>query len=76
MHSLLGNVLILAEIKDSFSLFDVNGDGTITVAEIGTVLRSLGQNPTEADIELLVNSMDKDGKHMVNAAGVTPIPLH
>ncbi|KAL5007929.1 hypothetical protein ScPMuIL_013510 [Solemya velum] len=61
------------EIKDSFSLFDVNGDGTITVAEIGTVLRSLGQNPTEADIELLVNSMDKDGNGTVTFDEFTSI---
>ena len=37
----------IAEFKEAFSLFDKDGDGTITTKELGTVMRSLGQNPTE-----------------------------
>jgi len=36
----------IAEFKEAFSLFDKDGDGTITTKELGTVMRSLGQNPT------------------------------
>jgi len=35
-----------AEFMEAFSLFDKNGDGTITTEDLGPVLRSLGQNPT------------------------------
>ena len=34
----------------------------LTAAELGTVLRSLGQNPTEAELRDLINDVDADGK--------------
>ena len=52
----------LPEFKEAFSLFDKDGDGTISVRELGTVMRSLGQNPTEAELQDMINSADTDGK--------------
>ena len=40
------------EFKEAFSLFDKDGDGTITTKELGTIMRSLGQNPTEAELQV------------------------
>ena len=45
----------IAEFKEAFSLFDKDGDGTITTKELGTVMRSLGQNPTEAELQDMIN---------------------
>lgn len=42
-------------------MFDKDGDGTITSTELGTVMRSLGANPTEAELTDMVNEMDADG---------------
>ena len=54
----------IAEFKEAFSLFDKDGDGTITTKELGTVMRSLGQNPTEAELQDMINEVDADGKFL------------
>lgn len=36
----------LTEFKEAFMLFDKDEDGTITMAELGVVMRSLGQRPS------------------------------
>lgn len=51
----------VSEFKEAFSLFDKDGDGTITTKELGTVMRSLGQNPTEAELQDMINEVDADG---------------
>nr|AHY86315.1 Y-GECO1f [synthetic construct] len=51
----------IAEFKEAFSLFDKDGDGTMTTEELGTVLRSLGQNPSEAELRDMINEVDADG---------------
>ena len=38
-----------------------DGDGTINVEELGTALRSLGQNPTKEEVKKLIDNADKDG---------------
>lgn len=43
-------------------MFDKDGDGTITTKELGTVMRSLGQNPTETELQDMINEVDADGK--------------
>ena len=55
------NFGVIPEFKEAFSLFDKDGDGTITTKELGTVMRSLGQNPTEAELQDMINEVDADG---------------
>ncbi|CAL8098516.1 unnamed protein product [Calicophoron daubneyi] len=51
----------IAEFEEAFSFFGRDGDGTITTKELGTVMRSLGQNPTEAELQDTINEGDADG---------------
>ena len=50
------------EWREAFRLFDRDGDGSITVEEIGTVMRSLGQHPTDTDLTDMIKDVDIDGK--------------
>ncbi|XP_069110890.1 uncharacterized protein [Argopecten irradians] len=56
----------IAEFKEAFSLFDKDGDGTITSKELGTVMRSLGQHPTESDLKDMINEVDTDGSGTID----------
>ncbi|KAJ3737289.1 hypothetical protein DFJ43DRAFT_1047097 [Lentinula guzmanii] len=56
----------ISEFKEAFSLFDKDGDGMITTKELGTVMRSLGQNPTEAELQEMINEVDTDGNGFVD----------
>lgn len=57
---------MISEFKEAFSLFDKDGNGTITSKELGTAMRSLGQYPTEVDLQDMINEIDADGKTMLS----------
>lgn len=44
----------ISEFKDAFTFFDKDSDGQITTKELGSVLVSLGSNPTEAELQDMV----------------------
>eukprot|EP01087_Luapelamoeba_hula_P016320 TRINITY_DN5016_c0_g1_i1.p2 TRINITY_DN5016_c0_g1~~TRINITY_DN5016_c0_g1_i1.p2 ORF type:complete len:150 (-),score=53.33 TRINITY_DN5016_c0_g1_i1:57-506(-) len=56
----------IAEFKEAFSLFDKDGDGKITSKELGTVMRSLGQNPTEAELREMIQEVDTDNNGTID----------
>mmetsp|Transcript_68369 Transcript_68369/g.177987 ORF Transcript_68369/g.177987 Transcript_68369/m.177987 type:complete len:172 (-) Transcript_68369:224-739(-) len=53
--------------------FDNDGDDTITTNELGTVMRSLGQNPTEADTRNMINDIHADGNGTIDFPEVVPL---
>lgn len=50
------------ELIECFEMFDKNRDGTISVEELGSILRALGQNPTKAQVDDIMKKADKNGK--------------
>jgi len=49
------------EYKEAFQLFDKDGDGKISSSELGTVMRAVGQNPTQAEVREYISN-DLGGK--------------
>jgi Ca2+-binding EF-hand superfamily protein len=41
-------------MKSAFELFDLDGNGVICGKELGTLLRALGQNPTDDELDELM----------------------
>lgn len=56
----------IAQYFVTFELFDKHDDGTIKTKELGNVMRSLGQNPTEAELQDMINEVDADGSGVIN----------
>lgn len=50
----------IAEFKEAFQIFDKDGDGLITTKELGTVMRSLGQNLSEEELKTMIEEVDTD----------------
>ena len=67
------NQLISVEFKEAFSLFDKDGDGTITTKELGTVMRSLGQNANEDELQDMINEVDADGNNTIYNRTILPL---
>ncbi|CAL0328089.1 unnamed protein product [Lupinus luteus] len=51
----------ILEIKEAFGFFDKDGDGCITVEDLAIVIRSLDQNPSEEEVQNMINEVDADG---------------
>ncbi len=51
----------IREFGEAFSLFDKEGTGTITTDDLGSVVRSLGLDPSEADLKHMLKDVDAGG---------------
>ncbi|OLY82053.1 Calmodulin [Smittium mucronatum] len=55
----------IAEYRETFTLFDRTGDGRVPLSSVGTILRALNQNPTEAELREItgeISPSDDDSK--------------
>jgi len=48
--------------------------GQITTKELGTVMRSLGQNPSESELQDMINEVDADNNGTIDFPGTNYPP--
>ncbi|KAI9016928.1 hypothetical protein HDU85_002945 [Gaertneriomyces sp. JEL0708] len=51
----------IAELQEAFSLFDDDSDGIITCAQLGSVMRAIGQCPTEKELNEIAKQKGSSG---------------
>ena len=56
----------ITEFKAAFELFDKDRDGAINNKELGTVMRNLGQNPSEEELKQLIREVDLNGNGTID----------
>ncbi|XP_019418735.1 PREDICTED: calmodulin-like [Lupinus angustifolius] len=52
----------IGEFLEAFCLFDKDGDGFISIEELGIAMRSLDENPTIEELQFMMKEGDLDGK--------------
>lgn len=45
----------VSSMKEAFTLFDTDGDGRIAPSDLGILMRSLGGNPTQAQLKSIIS---------------------
>ena len=56
----------IKEIRDLFKLYDKDGNGQISISELGSLLFSMGRQATQADLAKMIEEMDKDHSGFVD----------
>ena len=57
----------IEEFKEVFSIFDRNGDGTISKKELGKAIRkSVGQTLSESELQGMIDEVDADGSGSID----------
>lgn len=57
---------LVKELTATFEVFDRDGDGRISKSELGTVLRSLGDDLSDSELDELMSKVDGDGDGFID----------
>mmetsp|Transcript_60303 Transcript_60303/g.166913 ORF Transcript_60303/g.166913 Transcript_60303/m.166913 type:complete len:155 (+) Transcript_60303:63-527(+) len=56
----------ISEFKEAFDLFDTEANGTISIKDLQTLMRALGQNPSDTEYADIVTEVDADSNGTVD----------
>ncbi|XP_057443327.1 probable calcium-binding protein CML25 [Lotus japonicus] len=57
---------ILENLRDAFSVFDIDGNGSITAEELHNVMASLGDECSLEECQKMIGGVDSDGDGMID----------
>lgn len=66
----------LEDLRQTFALFDDDGNGEITAQELGNVMRQLGLKPSETELEDIMNEIDSDHSGTIDFNEFATIMAH
>ncbi|XP_017078918.1 neo-calmodulin [Drosophila eugracilis] len=55
-------------LMECFRMFDKENEGAITSKEMSAVIRALGRQPIDTEVQSLINEVDSDGNGSITAA--------
>jgi len=61
------------EIREAFRVFDKDGNGFISAAELRHVMTNLGEKLTDEEVDEMIREADIDGDGQVNYEGIFPL---
>ncbi|CAG9320812.1 unnamed protein product [Blepharisma stoltei] len=56
----------IEEFRLAFKQFDKNMDGLISLGELGTAMRAMGHNPTDIELQEMIQEVDSDKDNAIN----------
>ena len=62
------------EIREAFRVFDKDGNGNISAAELRHVMTNLGEKLTDEEVDKMIRGADIDGDGQVNYEGKHQTP--
>lgn len=54
------------EMKDAFRMFDRDGNGFVSAAELKHIMTNLGEKLSEEEVEIMIHEVDIDGDGQLN----------
>lgn len=58
------------ELREAFRVFDKDGNGSISAAELRHVMTNLGEKLTDEEVDEMMREADTDGDGQVNYEGI------